>query len=117
MRAGKAIVPNSARDLAGDEPEQRRLAGAVAADEARAAATRQKDARMVEQQPVAEAVGEIVDGEHGRTPSNRPRRSIARRISDRPVVRAAQTDRVKMALRLLDRKQGKGRKGTQGVST
>jgi hypothetical protein len=41
--------------LAGDHAEQRRLAGAVRADDADDAARRQLEAEVVDQQPVAEA--------------------------------------------------------------
>jgi hypothetical protein len=39
--------------LAGDHPEQRRLAGAVRADDADNAARRQLERQVVDQQPVA----------------------------------------------------------------
>ena len=51
-------------DFAADQPEQRGLAGAVTADEARAGASREEHPGVVEQQPAAEPVDEIVDREH-----------------------------------------------------
>ena len=53
-------------DLAADEPEQGRLAGAIAADEAGARPRRQEHAGLVEQDARAEPIGEIVDREHER---------------------------------------------------
>ena len=63
---GQRNRPAFRRDLAADQPEQRRLAGAVAADEARARAAGHENAGMVEEQPVAEPIDEIVDREHRR---------------------------------------------------
>ena len=54
------------RQFAADQPEERRLAGAVAADEADPRAARQRRGRAVDQQALAEPVGEAVDMEHGR---------------------------------------------------
>jgi hypothetical protein len=50
------IVPESGFLLAGDHPEQRRLAGAVGADDADNAAGRQLERQIVDQQPVAIAL-------------------------------------------------------------
>ena len=64
--AGQRNGPAFGRDLAADQPEQRGLARAVAADEARARARGEKNPGVIEQQAVAEPVSEIVDGEHRR---------------------------------------------------
>ena len=52
--------------LAADEAEQRRLAGAVAADQADMRAGRQRHGRSVDQQAFAEPIGELVEMQHGR---------------------------------------------------
>ena len=57
--------PSSGADLAGDQPQQRRLAGAVAADEADLVTGRQRRRRRIEDEPPLDAVGEIVDMQHG----------------------------------------------------
>ena len=53
------------RELAADRVEQRRLAGAVAADQPGLRAGRQGDRGMVEEQPAGDAQGKVVDDEHG----------------------------------------------------
>ena len=53
------------KKLAGDQPEQRRLARPVAPDEPDMRARRQRDGRLVDDQPLADAVGEVVDMQHG----------------------------------------------------
>jgi hypothetical protein len=50
------IEPRIGLFLAGDHPEQRRLAGAVRADDADNAARRQLERQVVDQQPVAIAL-------------------------------------------------------------
>ena len=67
MRAPRGTVsgPVVGRDLADDEAEQRRLARAVAPDEADPGAGRQRDGRVVEQDAGADAIGEVVDVQHG----------------------------------------------------
>ncbi len=50
--------------LAGDHAEQRGLAGAVRADDADDAAGRQFEGEVVDQQIVAEALGEVVEVDH-----------------------------------------------------
>ena len=52
-------------DLAADQPEQRRLAGAVAPDQPDARARRQRRGRRIDQQALADPVGEGVDVQHG----------------------------------------------------
>ena len=54
------------RDLAGDQAEQRRLADAVAPDEADARGRRQHRARAVEKKPRSKAVGEVGNLQHRR---------------------------------------------------
>ena len=54
------------RDVAGDDVEQRRLAGAVAADQADAGAGRNAGGGVFEQRAAGDADGEIVDDEHAR---------------------------------------------------
>ncbi len=64
-RAGRqGDGPAFGGDFAGDQPEERCLAGAVATDKTGARPRRQEGSCLVEQQPVAEPVGEIIDGEH-----------------------------------------------------
>ena len=53
----------------GDDLHQRGLAGAVAADEADAAAWRQRRAGIVEDGPAAKADGDGIDGQHAMRPS------------------------------------------------
>src|SRR6476661_1499696 len=53
------------RDLAGDDAKERRLAGAVAADEPDMGAGRQRDRGMVEQGAAADTIGEVGEGKHG----------------------------------------------------
>ena len=62
---GQADIAALGAEIAGDDLEQRGLAGAVAADEADARAVRDGGAGMVEQQAFAEAVGDVVDRQHG----------------------------------------------------
>src|SRR3546814_17211033 len=50
--------------LAGDHLEQRRLAGAVGADDADDRARRRDEAQVVDQQAVAEALGDVVELDH-----------------------------------------------------
>ena len=52
-------------EIAGDDLEQGGLAGAVAADEADARAVGDGGTGMVEQQAFAEAIGDVVDRQHG----------------------------------------------------
>ncbi len=52
--------------IAADETEKGGLAGAVAPDEADPRPARQCGGRVVDQQPLAEAVGQAVDMKHGR---------------------------------------------------
>ena len=54
------------REVAGDGPEQRRLAGAVAADEACLRARRQRQRGVVEEQASGDAERKVVDDQHGR---------------------------------------------------
>ena len=54
------------REIAGDGLEQRRLAGAVAADEAGLGAGRQRQRGMVEKQASGNAERKVVDDQHGR---------------------------------------------------
>ena len=65
-RAAGDTPPPSGDDLAVDDAEERRLAGAVAADEPDLAPGRQREGRMVEEKAVADAVSEVVDVQHGR---------------------------------------------------
>ncbi len=53
------------RKLAGDDLQERRLAGAVAADEADLVAGRDAGRRAFEDRPPLDAVAEIVDVQHG----------------------------------------------------
>ena len=53
------------RELAADQAEEGGLARAVAADEADPRPARQRGGRAVDQQPLAEAVGQAVDMKHG----------------------------------------------------
>ena len=53
------------REVAGDDLQQRRLAGAVAADEADLVAGRNARGRPVEDRPALDAVAEVVDVQHG----------------------------------------------------
>ena len=62
-----------ARDLALHEPEQGRLAGAVAADEPDARAWRQRAGGVVEDQAFADPVGQVRDVKHGRVVAIRAR--------------------------------------------
>ena len=62
---GTLIEPDSGSRSPHDQAEQRRLAGAVAADEAGLGAGRQRDRGVVDEHPVADPVGEVVDVEHG----------------------------------------------------
>ena len=64
--AGKADRAALGRELAADQPKQRRFAGAVAADQADVRARRQRDGRPVDQQAFAEPIGELVEMQHGR---------------------------------------------------
>ncbi len=48
---GKEIVPSSGLDIAGDQIEERRLAGTVAADEADMPALGKRGGRMIENEP------------------------------------------------------------------
>ena len=54
-----------AADFAADQAEQRGLAGAVAPDQADVGAGRQRHGRVIDQQALAEAIGQIVDMQHG----------------------------------------------------
>ena len=54
------------REIAGDGLEQRRLAGAVAADKAGLRAGRQGQRGVVDEQAPGDAQRKIVDGQHGR---------------------------------------------------
>src|SRR5262249_42568272 len=72
------------RDFARDDPEQRGLAGAVAADQADAGAGRQGDRGAFEQNPPADRVADLVEAEHGgaiagRSPNGES--ALAREIS------------------------------------
>ena len=60
------------RDVAGDDAEQRGLAGAVAADQADARAGRNARGGAFQQQAAGNADGEVVDDEHA-APFGRPR--------------------------------------------
>ena len=62
---GAVIEPALRRKFAADEPEERGLAGAVAPDEPDPRPARQRGGRVVDQQALAEPVGEGVDMEHG----------------------------------------------------
>ncbi len=52
--------------LAGDDAEKGRLAGAIAADQPRTRAVRQADAGMVDQDPFADAIGDVAELQHAR---------------------------------------------------
>ena len=54
------------RKLAADKAEERGLAGAVAPDEPDMRARRQRGGRVVDQETLAEAIGEGADMQHGR---------------------------------------------------
>src|SRR5947209_20455857 len=64
--AGQGDRAALGRELAGDEPEQCRLADAVAADQADARSGRQHRARALEEKAGPEPVGEVVDLQHRR---------------------------------------------------
>ena len=53
------------REFTGDQLEQRRLAGAVRADESGLGAVDQRHGGIVEQEPGPDPVGEVVDVKHG----------------------------------------------------
>ena len=63
-RAGQRDRAVLRRDIAGDRAKQRRLAGAVAADQADARAVRHAGGSAFEQAQAGNAHGEIVDHEH-----------------------------------------------------
>ena len=63
------------RLLAGDHPEQRRLAGAVRADHADDPGRRQREREVLEQQPVAEALRDVLRLDHD-VAEPRPRRNV-----------------------------------------
>ena len=63
---GQADRAGLGGEIAGDRLEQRRLAGAVAADEASLGAARQGQRCMVEKQAPRHAQREVVDDKHGR---------------------------------------------------
>ena len=70
---GQADRAGLGREVAGDGVEQRRLAGAVAADEAGLRAGRQGQRGMVEQQASGDAERKVVDDQHGgRLMADRP---------------------------------------------
>ena len=52
------------RELAADQPEESGLAGAIASDEPGSRAARQRRGRAVDQQSLAEPVGQVVDMKH-----------------------------------------------------
>ena len=64
--AGQGDVAALRGDLTLDDAEERRLAGPVAAHEPDLATGRQGEGRTIEQNAVADAVGEVVDVQHGR---------------------------------------------------
>ena len=68
MRAlrGRPIDAALRPDLAGDQAEEGGLAGAVAPDQAGLGAVRQRHGGVVDQQAMADPVGEVVDVKHGR---------------------------------------------------
>ncbi len=61
---GQRDLARFGRDLPGDETKKRRLAGPVAANEARARAAGQEDSCLIEEQPAAEPICEGVDCQH-----------------------------------------------------
>ena len=64
QRGGQLDVALLGREFAGDDAEQRRLAGAVAADQADARAGRNARGGAFQQHAAGNADGEIVDDEH-----------------------------------------------------
>ena len=78
--------PDFGRELAAHDAEQRRLAGAVAPDEADARAGRDGDAGVVDQQALADAIGEVVDMQHGRAfaPARAARQGLRAAASTSP---------------------------------
>ena len=62
---GQADRPALRPDLAGDQAEERGLAGAVRPDQADLGAVRQRHGGVVDQQALADPVGEVVDMQHG----------------------------------------------------
>ena len=64
-----------ARDVAGDHAEQRGLAGAVAPDQADAAAGRDARGRAFQKSAAGNADGEVVDDKHARLLAERAARS------------------------------------------
>ena len=63
--AAQAHLAGIRRELAPDQAQERGLAAAVGADQADALAGRQVHARLLEQQPPAEAQGDVVQVQHG----------------------------------------------------
>jgi hypothetical protein len=79
--AGQGDSAALARDLALNESEQRRLAGPVASDQADAGSRRQCRGGAIEDEPVADPVGELVDVKHGAlVVSLRPRGKMGRKL-------------------------------------
>jgi hypothetical protein len=62
---GQGDIAALRREITGDDAEQRRLTGAVATDEADARAGGQESTGLVEQEALAEAIGDVVEGQHG----------------------------------------------------
>ena len=62
---GERDVAGIGVQLAGDQLQQRGLAGAVAADQPGMVAGRQRQAGALQQQPPADAVGQVLDRQHG----------------------------------------------------
>ena len=71
---GKADRAGLGRKLAADGAKQRGLAGAVASDQARFGAGRQRQRGMVEQKPPGNAQRKVVDDQHGAGRCGRPGR-------------------------------------------
>ena len=71
------------RDLAPDDPEQGRLAGAVAADEPDPRPVRHREGGVIEEDPLADPVGQLVDVKH-RAFCGAPCRDASRRPAGRP---------------------------------
>ena len=83
--------PALGRELAADRPEQRRLAGAVAADQPDARAGHDLHRAVVDQKPAGEADRDVRDGKHARfvTAAALKRNGIARQKFRTPALAAA----------------------------
>jgi hypothetical protein len=64
VAGGSGDIAGLGVELAADHVEQRRLAGAVAADKPDARAVRNLHGGVIDQEPARDADGEVFDGEH-----------------------------------------------------